>query len=100
MNENWEFIDDGQTPLKINDPRELGLRKHELFVKSLVSKPNTGKARKWLSHSASRRHLLGDFDAEDQVSAFVDRLYKAGAEAVICADLYKNAAGDEFCDNL
>src|SRR5207249_3252309 len=79
-----EFDDDGQTLLKLSDPRELELREHELFVKSLLSKPRTVEARKWLRHTGPGRHCLGHFDTEGQACEFVDRLCKAGAEALIC----------------
>ena len=32
--------------------------------------------------------------------AFLDRLYKAGVASALCAEVYKNPEGDEFCDNL
>jgi hypothetical protein len=78
----------------------LELREHELFVESLLSKPNTVEARKWLSHTGSRRHLLGHFDTESQALMFLERFYKAGVASAVCADVYKNPEGDEFCDHL
>ena len=81
---------------------ELDLKAHQLFVESLLQKPNQGEARVWLASGKpiERRPQLGDFKIERRALEVVQRLYAAGAVSVTAVDLYSNDRGDFFCDRL
>ena len=63
---------------------ELDLKAHQLFVESLLQKPNQAEARVWLASSKpiERRPQLGDFKTERRALEVVQRLYAAGAVSV------------------
>ena len=80
----------------------LDLHTHQLFVESLLQKPNQAEATAWLASRKSKKcqTLLGDFKSERKAFALVQRLYAAGAVSVTAVDLYSNGKGDSFCDRL
>ena len=63
---------------------ELDLKAHQLFVESLLQKPNQAEARVWLASGKpiERRPQLGDFKTERRALEVVQRLYAAGAASV------------------
>lgn len=77
-------------------------RIHNVFIRSLLEKPNCSETRKWLTKKAGDKtaRSLGRFKRESDAAKFVDALYRAGAVTVIAPDLYRNKAGDQFADCL
>ena len=78
-----------------------------VFVRSLLEKPNRSEVRKWLAKKANDKttRSLGRFKpardaAKCQTGKFVEALYEAGAGEVIVADIYRNKARDQFADCL
>ena len=85
-------------------PKNRTLEKHILnvFVRSLLEKPNCSEARKWLTNRTGDQtaRSLGRFKRENDAAKLVEALYKAGAIKVIAPDIYGNEAGDQFADCL
>lgn len=77
-------------------------RIHNVFVRSLLEKPNRSEARKWLTKKATDNtaRSLGRFKSEKAAAKFVETLYAAGAREVIAPDHYRNKARDQFADCL
>jgi hypothetical protein len=73
-----------------------------VFVGSLLAKPNPSEARKWLAKRAADQtaRSLGRFKCEYDAAKFVEALYQAGAVEVIAPDIYRNKARDQFSDCL
>ena len=78
------------------------MKAHQLFVESLLQKPNQAEARVWLASGKPIEHRpqLGDFKTERRALEVVQCLYAAGAVSVTAVDLYSNDRGDFFCDRL
>ncbi len=93
--------DDGDEPVQPDTPR-LALKEHQLFVQSLLDRPNKAELRKWLGESKihGRKRSLGSFSNEATAMETAHALYWNGAVSIIAADLYSNAEGDEFCECL
>ena len=90
-------------------PKNGTMEKHILnvFVRSLLEKPNCSEARKWLAKQTNDKtaRSLGRFKpardaAKCQTEKFVQALYQAGAVEVIAPDIYRNKARDQFADCL
>jgi len=78
-----------------------------VFVRSLLEKPNQSEARNWLAKNTddNTARSLGRFKpardaAKCQTGKFVQALYQAGAVEVIVPDIYLNKARDQFADYL
>jgi MORN repeat variant len=93
--------DGGDEPAHPDTPG-LALIEPQLFIESLLSRPNKAELRKWLSEAKAHRNKrsMGSFSQESQAVEFADALYRNGEVSVIAVDLYSNAEGDEFCDCL
>jgi len=80
----------------------LDLLTHQLFVDSLLQKPNQAEAQAWLASGKPKKRptQLGDFKTERKALRLVRGLYAAGAVLVTAVDLYSNAKGESFCDRL
>ena len=80
----------------------LDLHAHQLFVESILQKPNQAEAGAWLISGKRKRcrMQLGDFRNERKALELVQSLYAAGTVSVTAVDLYQNANGDTFCDRL
>lgn len=80
------------------------IQKHiqNLFVRSLLEKPNQSEALKWLSKKITVKTVrsLGRFKRENDAAKFVKALYQAGAVEVIVPDIYRNKTRDQFSDCL
>jgi hypothetical protein len=85
-------------------PKGRTTEKHilNLFVGSLLAKPNPSEARRWLTKQAGEQtaRSLGRFKSESVAAKFVQALYQAGAVEVIAPDIYRNKARDQFADCL
>jgi hypothetical protein len=73
-----------------------------VFVRSLLEKPNHSEAKKWLAKKTGDKtaRSLGRFKSESAAAKFVHALYQAGAIEVIAPDIYRNKARDQFADCL
>lgn len=89
-------------PAKRN--RQLDKREFELFVESLLKKPNHAEAREWLSAAAKAPQAgsrsLGRFKSSKTALHFVEELYAAGAKSVIVPAIYGGKNGTLFADSL
>ncbi len=85
-------------------PRNCTTERHiqNVFVSSLLGKPNRSEARKWLAKKTSDNtaRSLGRFKRESDAAKFVEMFYQAGAVEVIVPDIYGNRAHDQFSDCL
>lgn len=86
-------------------PKDYETQKHihRVFVASILGKPNRSEGRRWLQERSGDSHSLGRFkpardEAKGETGKFVKELYRAGATAVIVADIYGNKAGQQFSD--
>jgi len=89
-------------PAKRN--RQLDKREFELFVASLLKKPNRADAREWLSPAAktprTESRSFGRFKSQKTALQFVEKLYAAGAKSVIVPAIYGGKKGALFADSL
>ena len=95
-----QFRGKADKPLPRNRATEK--RIHNVFVRSLLNKPNRAEARKWLAKSSGNQtgRSLGRFKRETDAVKFVEALYSAGAVEVIAPDHYRNKSRDQFADCL
>lgn len=84
--------------------RQLDKREFELFVASLLKKPNHAEAREWLSAAAktprTESRSLGRFKSPKAALQFVEKLYAAGASSVIVPAIYGGKKGTLFAESL
>jgi hypothetical protein len=75
---------------------------HEVFVASLLDKPNRQEARAWLSNKDGRKgnRLMGRFRSPRAALEFVEKFYETGAVEVIVPGIYCDKKGNEFADAL
>ena len=89
-------------PAKRN--RQLDKREFELFVESLLTKPDHAEARAWLITAAKTprdgSRLLGRFKSPKPALQFVEKIYAAGAKSVIAPAIYGGKKGTLFADSL
>jgi hypothetical protein len=85
-------------------PKGRATEKHilDVFVDSLLEKPDRSEARAWLARQAGDQtaRVLGRFEQKINVADFVEALYAAGAVEVIVPDIYRNKAHSQFSDCL
>ncbi len=89
-------------PAKRN--RQLDKSEFELFVESLLKKPNHAEAREWLNAAAKTprtgNRFLGRFKSPKTALRFVETLYAAGAKSIIVPAIYGGKKGTLFADSL
>lgn len=75
---------------------------HRVFVDSLLEKPGSNEARKWLTKKSGDKtgRSLGRFKRENDAAKFVEQLYDVGAVEVIVPDIYRSKKRDQFADCL
>jgi hypothetical protein len=79
--------------------RALERKKHDLFIQSVLAKPNHAEARAWLTpHSKSRS--LAKFSSTKAALKFVELLCAAGAVALFVAAIYAGQRKKLFADWL
>ncbi len=71
---------------------------HAAFVEELLARKEQAEARVWLP--TAKRPTLGRFKNLSMATAFVERLYAAGAVTVIVPGIYLNKRGSQFADWL
>jgi hypothetical protein len=85
-------------------PEGRATEKHilDVFVHSLLEKPNRSEARAWLTRKTCDQttRSLGRFQQENDVVELVEALYKVGGINVIVPDIYGNKAHGQFSDCL
>ena len=84
--------------------RQLDKREFELFVESLLQKPNHAEAREWLSTAPKAPQAgsrsLGRFKSPKTALQLVEKLYTAGARSVIVPTIYGGKNETLFADSL
>ena len=79
----------------------LEQKKHDLFIKSVLEKPNHAEARAWLkAELRSKSRSLAKFATPQAALKFVDQLYSAGAVAVTIAAISTGQRKKLFADWL
>jgi hypothetical protein len=72
----------------------------ELLIESILEKSHA-EARQWLNAEKLPRHRsIARFRTTNSALKFVERLYAAGAEAVLAAPIFKGKRGKEYADWL
>ena len=71
---------------------------HAAFVEGLLARKEQAEAKVWLARG--KRPLLGRFQTPPIATAFVERLYAAGAAKVIVSSIYHDKRGNEYADWL
>jgi hypothetical protein len=79
--------------------RTLEQKKYDLFVQSVLEKPNHAEARAWLNPQFKSRSLA-KFASTKIALKFVEQLYAAGAITVIIAAIYAGLRTKLFADWL
>jgi hypothetical protein len=78
----------------------LERKEHNLFIQSVLEKPDHAEARVWLNAKAPANRSLAKFPTAKTALRFVDQLYAAGADAVIIAAIYSGKRHKLFADWL
>jgi hypothetical protein len=85
-------------------PKSRATEKHilEVFVHSLLEKPERNEARAWLTRKVGDQttRSLGRFKQENDAAKFVKALYEVGGVEVIVPEIYRDKAGGQFSDCL
>ena len=99
-NPDWPQYEGEPAGKKVRHNAALKRKEHNLFIQSVLEKPDHAEARAWLNAKTPANRSLAKFATTKAALRFVDQLYAASADAVIIAAIYTGNRRKLFADWL